>query len=176
MVIPAGWECIFERDCAKALGHWLDESEAAETARIFTDWVIHWDVSRENWYILLEEAEVVAQRAALHRHLVLVPGDKGGVAAICAVKYALDCMKHIGLPNLPVTRLDQRLEKAGEAPDGPLYNVLDERKEFALAFVTKSLKGTLLANFIGQVEDLPYLYLLPKPIDHSRTPRSVIGA
>ena len=170
LVIPTGWEEIFEKECVTALSHWLDDGEAAPTARIFTERVINWEVSQENWSILLDEGEVVAQRAALHRHLVLVPGDKGGMAAICAVKYALDCMTHIGLPYLPGTKLSRRLDKASEVPDGPLYNVLDEPREMALAFIAKSLKGTLLAKFIGPVEDFPYLYLLPKAVDHSRVP------
>lgn len=86
-----------------------------------------------------------AHKAVLHRHLVLVSGDKGRMAAICAEKICPGLHEAHRVP-VPVYCQDGptpgRIKR--KKTDGPLYNILDKPKEAALIFIQDSLKGTLL--------------------------------
>ena len=171
VVVPEDWVATFEEEYKCALQHWLEHDEAALVARTVASQVEAIHVPQEEWSLLLPEAEIQDQRTALRRHLVVVPGDKGGIAAICALKYAEDCKKHVGLPALPTSLLTQRLNRSYERTSGPLFTILDVEGDNSFSFIKRVLAGTLLAKQSKVfVEALPYLYLLPKKIDFSREP------
>ena len=102
LVVPKNWVEIFKKDYEAALKKWLAADEAALKAVLAASRVENFRVSWEQEVLLFTEEEVKIQRAIVHRHLVIVAGDKEGLAAICAEKYAADCRKHVGLPDLPL--------------------------------------------------------------------------
>lgn len=105
----------------------------------------------------------------LHRHLVVVPGNKGGVAFICAEKYASDCKKFVGLHNLPEADLDSRLDSSRETVTDNRFSLTHESKAAVLGLVSRELATTVLARSSRDMANaLPYLYLLPKALDWSR--------